>query len=67
MTTEVTVYAENPNRPVVYTSEENKSKKWFKNPELGVTLFSMTALRMGLLCNFFLITLLALLIFLFLG
>jgi hypothetical protein len=51
---------------VRYTSEENKFKKWFKRPKLRMTLFSLAALRLGLLCCYFLVTLLALLIFLYL-
>jgi hypothetical protein len=47
---------------VRYTSEENNFKKWFKRPKLRMTLFSLAALRLGL-C-YFLVTLLALLIFL---
>jgi hypothetical protein len=38
----------------------------FKRPELRITLLGLTALRLGLLCNYFLVTLLALLIFFFL-
>jgi hypothetical protein len=38
----------------------------FKRPELEIT-FSLTALRLGLFCSYILVTLLALLIFLFLA
>ncbi len=30
------------------TCQENKFKKWFKRPELEMTLFSLTTLRLGL-------------------
>jgi hypothetical protein len=50
----------------MYTSEGNKFKKWFKRPELEMTLFSLTALRPGLRCIYFLMTLQALLSFLYL-
>jgi hypothetical protein len=32
---------------VIYTKED-KFKKWFKRPELEMTLFSLTTLRLGL-------------------
>jgi hypothetical protein len=51
---------------VRYVSEENKCKKWFKRPELGMILFRLTALKLGLVCSYFLVTRLALLFFLFL-
>jgi hypothetical protein len=38
-----------------------------KRPEWRMTLFSLTALRLGLVCSYFLVTLLALLFFLFLA
>ncbi len=43
-----------------------KFKKWLKRPEWRINLFSLTALRLGLVCSYFLVTLLALLFFLFL-
>jgi hypothetical protein len=50
----------------MYTSEENKFKKWFGRPELEMTLFSLTSLRLGLVFSNFLMTLLALLFIIFL-
>jgi hypothetical protein len=39
----------------MYTNEENIFEKWFKRPELGMTLFGLTALSLGY--SFFLMTL----------
>jgi hypothetical protein len=41
-------------------------ENWFKRSELRMTLFRLAALRLGLFCSYFLVTLLALLIFLYL-
>jgi hypothetical protein len=43
-----------------------KFKKWFKRPEWIINIFSLTALRLGLFCSYFLVSLLALLFFLLL-
>jgi hypothetical protein len=42
-----------------------KFKKRFKRPEWRTNLSSLIALRLGLVCSYFLLTLLALLFFLF--
>jgi hypothetical protein len=44
-----------------------KFKKRLKRPELGMTLFGLTSLRLGSLCSYFPGTLSALMIFLFLA
>jgi hypothetical protein len=45
---------------------ENKFKKWFKRPWWRMTFFILTALRLRLFADNFLVILLALLFFLFL-
>jgi hypothetical protein len=46
--------------------EKKDVKKWFERPELEITLFRWTALRLGLFCSYFMMTLLAHLIILYL-